>query len=533
MKVSPHPSGFIIKADYYSNALTVASRATPGMTWDKLAKGWAGPRDAVELCLRHPSLATLRIDKSSLSEKEEALSLDAWFAANTPRKHTLRQYQREGVEFLVREAPKGAILADTMSLGKTGTTLTAARYFGGRTVVCCPNHVLGVWRSEVEEWWPEAGADKTYFPKGVKAPEQIPEWARLIVLNYDVLYAWVDALISAKPVTMVWDECHALGNAESRRHKSARRLRASVPNVIALSGTPLTNRPSDLYPILESLRPGSFGSFFAYGRRYCDARQEMVTPTKMVWKFDGATHLDELNTRLRASLMLRRTTQDVAIELPAKSRQVIFVDVPSKARISPEALTGAAIRTALDKAADAKMSDVEALILSHLADGLKVVAFTYRKHVADGLAECAVDAGFPASVMHGDISMAKREEAIEAARSAEGAYLLTATIDSSGSGIDLSFGDVGVYAELSPEPYKLLQSEMRLPRFGRTKPVLFQYVIARGTTDELIAQMVISKLDNFEKAIGTTNETLATDLQESEADIMGALYGAITAMQAK
>src|SRR5450755_4601626 len=101
-------------------------------------------------------------------------------------------------------------------------------------------------------------------------------------------------------------------------------------------------------------------------------------PTKTVWKFDGASNATELHDRL-GSFMLRRIASDaeIALELPPKTRQTIWVDVPAKAAIS-EAVGGRALRAALDRSADAKLGAAIEVIAGHLDAGLKVVAFCWR-----------------------------------------------------------------------------------------------------------------------------------------------------------
>lgn len=521
MRVLKTPQGFGIKADYFSPALNAAARGVAGMTWHPETKTWVGAVDAVELLVSALQARKLRLDVSALAEAREYGDLLTPIASKG-----IRPYQLEGIRFLLDR--KRALLADDMGLGKSCTALTAARALNGRTLIVCPSYVRGVWWNpsnggELSKWWPAHGTIDT--PNGVKVNPDTLIRTQSVLIHYDILYAWADVLIEWGPRVVIFDEIQALMNESSRRSVAAKAVASAAECVWGLSGTPMTNRPSDLWNVVDTVSPGRFGKFFAYGLRYCNAHKEAVTPTKTVWKFDGASNLGELNARLK-SFMLRRLKEDVGLQLPPKTRQIVSVEVPAKAQIMPGA--GAkAMRLSLDRAADAKIRDACALIGDHLAAGHKVVAFTHRRSVAEHIANMAREAGFEAGLIHGGVPALRRGKAIAEAKGSNGGFLLACTIDSSSTGIDLSFADVAMFVELVYEPQELLQAEARLHRFGQNNPVLIQYIIARGTTDELIANKVILKLETYEKAIGRTGESLGGDLTGDPEEILGELYKAI------
>ncbi len=246
---------------------------------------------------------------------------------------------------------------------------------------------------------------------------------------------------------------------------------------------------------------------------------------RVVWKFDGKSNLEELNGRLQ-EIMLRRTVKDVGLQLPPKTRQIVPIAVPARAQLLPDA--GAkAMRESLNRSADAKIEHALELLREHLSQGHKVVCFTYRRSVAEYLTHAMREAGYPAELIMGGLSSLRRGTAIDRAKKAKEGSLLCATIDSASTGIDLSYADVGVFVELTWEPQELLQAEARLHRFGQLKPVLIQYIIATGSTDELIANMVVGKLDTYEKVLGSTGESLKEDLEGSPEAILDELYAAI------
>ncbi len=521
MRVIKSSGGWAIRADYYSPALAAHARAVPGMH-NVGGNTFAGSLDAVELLAERLLATGLRLDASALQGARAVGDLAVPIAVKG-----LRAYQLEAVRFLLDR--KRAILGDAMGLGKSCTALTAARALASKTLIVCPSYVRGVWGSphgEIKKWWPDARR-AMWLPAGTKASDRDGCWdeARICVIHYDILHAWVDILKEWAPRTLILDEAHALMSEGSRRSQAVKQLANACEFVWALTGTPLTNRPRDVWNVVDTVSPNRFGPFFGYGIRYCDAHKEAVTPTKTVWKFDGASNLEELHTRL-SCFMLRRTVADVGLQLPPKTRQIINVSVPAKAQLMPNA--GAkAMRESLDRAADAKIGDATALIGEHIAAGHRVVAFTWRKSVAEHLVNTAKEEGHAAELVHGGVSSLRRGLAIERAKAAKSGHVLAATIDSAGTGIDLTYADVCVFVELTYEPHKLLQAEARVHRFGQSKPVLIQYIIATGTTDELIANKVIGKLDTFEAAVGPTGESLRGDLAGKEEDVLAELYAAI------
>jgi superfamily II DNA or RNA helicase len=315
---------------------------------------------------------------------------------------------------------------------------------------------------------------------------------------------------------LVVHNCHALQSEKSRRSKAAKVIARAASRRIGLSGTPMTNRPRDLWNVVDTLSEGRFGNFFAYCLRHADAHKEEVARDKVVWIFDGASNLEELNVRMRR-FMLRRTIAEVGMQLPGKQRQAVVVQPKRMRLFGPNVQTlirggrinDEALRKALNLAADGKIGDVIDLVRSHVNEGRKVVVFTYRRAFAEAIAEAAYDG--QATFIHGGVPLEERTKRMKKQPS-----VLAATIDVTAGGISLVYADVAVFAEMTWEPHELIQCERRLWRFGQKKPVLIQYVIARTSVDELVRKVVIDKLANFETAIGKTGESLSADLMRDQ-----------------
>lgn len=518
----------------FNDALYEVCKSTPGLRWQKGKGVWVGFRDAVSCAASRAAELGINVDVQDRPAFE--------IVGSAPP--NVRDYQALAALFLLERGREGCILGDAMGLGKTCSALTAARNIP-RVVVVCPSFVRGVWKRELPRWAPNRAAP--FCPEGVKgrADFKIPSDVDTVVIHYDILHAWADAIttwvreLDARPpiaVTgvstssaVIFDEAHLLQNEKTARSKAGRAVAASCTYRWALSGTPLTNRPRDLWNVVDVISRGRLGSFFQFALRYCGAVQEEVAMGKVVWKFDGATNLEELAARTK-EFMLRRTLADVALELPEKSREIVKLETGAKARHSSIEPSRAGLRLALDGIADGKSPLVWDLIRGHLEEGRTVVCFTWRRSMAERFAALAAEAGFTSACVHGAHTVKRRDTAIARAKGAAVAgdpALLSCTIDSTSVGIDLTFASVAVFAEIDYKPHALLQAEARLHRFGQERPVTVQYAIARGTIDEVIADRVVAKLDTFKAVIGDTGESLAGDLRGDEESIFADLIGAI------
>jgi superfamily II DNA or RNA helicase len=559
----------------YSPALYKAAKMTPGLRWEPATRSWVGFIDAVAACANLLMASGIRLDGVvERPDKEAPSALPIGYGE-------ARDYQKEAIRFLLREAPTGALLADDLGLGKSLCALRAARALRLPTVVVCPAFVQGVWGddegSESYKWWREAypprvlegvrggryvvrcegppdntpdnastdnrwlgarppeNAEKLNAAIWANTPEEAFEFgslaeaqedvklafsnktlerlrfdavpiepALLTVCNDAILYAWAPHMSWCR--FLILDEVHHAANDKSRRSKAMRLLASFASHRVGLSGTPMTNRPKDLWNVVDTLAEGRFGKFFPYCLRYADAHREEVAKNKVVWKFDGSSNLDELRSRLDF-FMLRRTKADVGMALPEKTRQLIWLDVkrravtPTRQLVVDGKINDKAFRKALDMAADGKLADVVALVAGHVEDDHRVVVFTWRRAIAEYICNSLTAMGVKATFIHGELGQKERTSRMKSEW-----QVLCATIDVTAGGISLTQADVAVFAELTYEPHEILQCEGRISRFGQQRRTLFQYPLARGTADELVARVVIDKMDVFEKTIGDTGE---------------------------
>jgi SWI/SNF-related matrix-associated actin-dependent regulator of chromatin subfamily A-like protein 1 len=230
----------------------------------------------------------------------------------------LYPHQIEGIAFLLGR--RRSILADDMGLGKTRQSILSLDHVAGdgSFLVICPASVKTNWQREIHQVLPDT---PVAIIGPAKPPAILPRW---IVINYDILGKHLEWL-ERDWAGIICDEAHFLKNYKSKRHTYVRRLVGIQPDntpLHLLTGTPLTNRPRDLFPLLQLINHPLGRNFLAFAKRYCDAHQG-----EYGWITDGASHIDELAVQLHG-IMVRRTKKEV-LDLPPKIRTWLDVEVAS------------------------------------------------------------------------------------------------------------------------------------------------------------------------------------------------------------
>jgi len=367
----------------------------------------------------------------------------------------------------------------------------------------------------------------------------------------------VESLFKRQWDLVAADECHFLKSQDAKRTKAVLGDRQKKKPGLAdlgrirvfMSGTPIPNRPIEIWPIISALAPDEFGNFKAFAMRYCNGHEEMVSKTKKVFVFDGASHLEELQERLRSICMIRRLKEDVLKDLPPKRRQVISLPPSEKAKImiaeeqelwdqkfgEEIELVNAAFAAAeenkdkngYNNAVDklqyiqrvafmemASMRKKVALVkvpqvIEHLEslfdEGVeKIVCFAHHKEVIEKIHEA-----FPniSAMAYGEISQEKRQKAVDQFQDKKSSLkLFIGGITAVGVGITLTASSNVVFAELDWTPGNVLQAEDRCHRLGQSGSVLVQHLVLDGSLDARMAQMIVEKQEIADRALDNSTD---------------------------
>lgn len=416
-----------------------------------------------------------------------------------PSTTKLRAYQIEGVERLVRitERRNAALLADEPGLGKTIQVCEFINRTQPRNVlIVCPASLRVNWHNEIARW-------------------VINPFQEVLVVSYEAVAAGKVADCSYGLV--VFDEAHYLKNPKAARTKQCLALHADTR--LFLTGTPVVNRPMEMYPILKSC--GLKLTKTEYGKRFCDGKLVVIRwrPTKkLAWDFSGASNCDELNALLRQHLMVRRTKREVLPELPPKTRQIIELDcnlpesddLRSAVAAMFNGFTNAAAnikeleRVAFEELSKARLAIAQSKLphVLQFADDLleeeeKVVIFAYHREIVDAIAD---HFGDNAVKLYGGMTDKQKNAAVEAFQNGA-ARVFVGQLSAAGTGLTLTAAKTVVFAELDWVPGNVIQCEDRCHRFGQTDPVRIFHITAMGSTDARMIKALVEKQKTIEAVV--------------------------------
>jgi SNF2 family DNA or RNA helicase len=325
----------------------------------------------------------------------------------------------------------------------------------------------------------------------------------IVIVNYDVVAPHVRRLAALRSKTLVLDESHYCKNPGAQRTKAVGELAEALPPtsmLLALTGTPLVNRPKELVPQLRILgRLGAFGSGAELERR-----------------FGANTERERLHWHLRRTCYVRRLKKDVLPQLPAKRRAVVPFDLSNereyrhaerdlRAWIAERFSSSEELRSRVDSAMRAealvkvnalrqlvgtgKLHAAHVWIEDFLASGEKLVVFAAHRAVQRDLMERFPDA---AHILGSD-TPAERDAQVRRFQSDPSVQLCVCSLKVAAHGFTLTAASDVAFLELGWTPAEHDQAEDRAHRIGQTDSVTAWYLLAADTIDERMAALIDSK----------------------------------------
>ena len=398
---------------------------------------------------------------------------------------TLFPHQEEARDFLLDK--RRAILADQPRVGKTLPAAAAALQHLPAIIVC-PAIAKTVWEAAFNK------LDPSVPVRVITGKKQAAEiiCSGVTIVNYDILSS-VTAFTGIK--TVVFDECHRLKNNKAIRTKAAMLMMKRIDRVYALSGTPIPNRPIELWPILHGL--GIYrGGWFDFAARYA---KMWSAP----WGLDvsGASNIPELKALMRP-FVLRRKKEDIFMDYKQPQVSLVTFDLPIDKReqsfdadalvANPNALMAfEGLAEIMREAGMRKIKAASEFISDLLQSGEPVVVFAHHKDVVHGLVEELKD--HKPVVVVGDTPAAKRTENIAAFQSGQ-TKCIVGNIAAMSEGVDLSAADTIVFVECTWSTSALEQASSRVENINKSgvKPVIYLLTI-RASLDHNVLAKVLKK----------------------------------------
>ena len=508
------------------------------------------------------SSAALPDLRAVVESQEASRALDSDRLLPVPEGLEYLPFQRAGIAYALAHAR--CMIGDEMGLGKTIQALGVVNADDtiSRVLVICPATLRRNWSREAQKWLcrplPQVIID-------VDRPLLFPPAGPLLaIVNYERVRraACLEFLLANGSFDLVIvDEAHRLKSAKSQqtiavfgkqaKREEIRRVGISelARRLLLLTGTPIVNRPIELWPMIQACAPQTFPSFFRFAKRYAGGSMGAYG-----WDFSGATNLDELQDKLRGSMLVRRLKKDVLRELPPKRRQIVELDSEGLERLIEQEraafLTRGETMAALQEEADAahamgdtdeyricvrRLREASGIAFEEMArmrrdlavakapkvaehvrmlleEEEKLVVFGHHHEVLDQIAAYLEREEIGVVMIDGRTPMDSRQANVDAFQTDDRIRVFIGGITAAGVGLTLTRAHTVVFAELDWVPGNITQAEDRCHRIGQEDTVLVQHLVVQGSLDANMAQTLVYKQDIADKALDATErERLAAE----------------------
>ncbi|MFD9502691.1 DEAD/DEAH box helicase [Streptomyces sp. NPDC060035] len=467
---------------------------------------------------------------------------------------SLRDYQLRGLNWLhtMTSLGLGGCLADDMGLGKTITLIAlhlhrqGIEHAAGPTLVVCPTSLMGNWQREIEKFAP--GTPVRRFHGAVRSLEDVAD-GEFVLTTYGTMRLDAARLAQASWGMVVADEAQHVKNPHSATAKQLRTIGARAR--VALTGTPVENNLSELWAILDWTTPGLLGSLGTFRSRYAGAVEGGNDPAAG----------ERLAALVRPFLLRRRKSDPgIAPELPPKTETDRAVSLTTEQTGLYEAVVREALAeisgadgfarrglvmkllTALKQICNhpaqylkeeqpriadrsGKVELLDELLDTILSEGASVLVFTQYVQMARLLEQHLAARGVPTQFLHGGTPVAAREAMVNRFQ-AGGAPVFLLSLKAAGTGLNLTRAGHVVHFDRWWNPAVEAQATDRAYRIGQTQPVQVHRLIAEGTIEDRIADMLARKQKLADAVLGG-GETALTELTDAElADLVELRGGA-------
>ncbi len=446
-------------------------------------------------------------------------------------------YQKVGVNFMVQN--KKCMNNDDMGLGKSLQSITVIHHFDFNNVlIICPNSLKSNWQREIIKWIDRDSwiIEDRIYKSGIQ------------IMNYEKLIKFADC--SGEKIKLskelfenfeliIFDECHYIKERKAKRTKLALQLAKLCDRVILLTGTPMLNKPKELITQINAIgKMEEFGSDWKFLNRYCDPKSNGFG-----LDFNGASNIPELKEKIER-FSIRRLKKDVLDDLPDKMINTTYLDLPepraykeievestnqiidsdeqyklfykSLAGKSKEQRAEKIVRSQMEgefkeltanvlvqieklkqEAARQKVIASQDIFEEYISNQKKVVVFcTHKKTVHD------LELMYPQSfIITGEIKPEDRMKRITEFEKNPRILFLFATMQTTGTGFNLTSSSEVLFMELGWTPAEHKQCEDRCWRIGQKHKVNVNYLVAKNTIDEDIIEVLNNKSEVIEGAI--------------------------------
>ena len=460
----------------------------------------------------------------------------------------LRSYQKTGLGWIsyLENNGFGGCLADDMGLGKTIQVLArlvqerSVDPLVGPTLVVCPLSVVYNWKSEANEFTPELtvhihhGRDRMSGDDLTSAIENHD----VIITTYGTARSDIEQLRDIQFHRIVLDEAQKIKNTSAGRTQAIRSL--SAHHRLALTGTPVENRLSELWSIMEFCNPGLLGS----ERQFRNAFSRPIEERGDIEK------TEQLRLLIRPFVLRREKTDNSIInDLPVKSEKKEYCGLTEEQATLYKAVVDEILEQ-IEQSRDierrgrilklirnlksicnhprqylnddqrisgrsSKLTILDDIVQKIAANDEKGLIFTQYTQMAELLLEHLRGQGYRVFYLYGGTAKEEREEIIDEFESTEGSCFFLLSLHAGGTGINLTAANYVIHYDRWWNPAVEKQATDRAYRIGQDNNVRVYKLICRGTIEESIDQMIESKRELAEQVLADSDEWI-TELPDEE-----------------
>ncbi|AXV08190.1 Helicase, SNF2/RAD54 family [Euzebya pacifica] len=449
----------------------------------------------------------------------------------------LRPYQQRGVAWMegMADLGMGAVLADAMGLGKTIQLIGLMLRRPGPFLVVCPTSVVGNWEREVQRFGPSLEVQRHH---GTDRATDLEGFTGVLVTSYGTLRRDVDLLSSLRWQVVALDEAQQVKNPQTAAAQAVRAL--DTASTFALTGTPLENRLTELWAVIDATNRGLLGTQGTFNKRF-------VGPVEVRRDSRAAERL----RRLVSPFIMRRTKDDpeVAKDLPDKIERTVvcaltkeqadlYKEVTKKALEELSQADGIgrrgkilALLTALKQVTNhpaqykkeggpilgrsGKLATLREIIGEVADAGDQALIFTQYTRMGDLLAEqLEADLGIQVPFLHGGLSLSRRDNMVADFQQGSAAPVLIVSTRAGGTGLNLTAATHVVHYDRWWNPAVEDQATDRAHRIGQTRTVEVHKLVTAGTIEERIAEMLERKRALADAVVGA-GESWITELDDA------------------
>jgi SNF2 family DNA or RNA helicase len=440
---------------------------------------------------------------------------------------------------LLAELGLGGCLADDMGLGKTATTLAHLVERPGPHLVVCPLSVVRNWRTESTRFTPKLdvvvhhGANRTRVDGEPDELFAVDRQRQLVITTYGLLPRDLEHLRAIEWNTVVLDEAQMVKNPNTKAAKAVRALPAQQK--LALTGTPVENRLSELWAILDAVNPGILGGLASF-------RERFGTPIERRGDADAAARL----RRITQPFVLRRTKADKRLlpDLPDKIEQIAYakltkeqatlyqqvvdqllVDAEQASGMRRRGLVLAALMRLKQicnhpahalkdgsrlEGRSGKLSRFDELVAELLEQDERALIFTQFREMGD-LLGTHLRARFdvPAPFLHGGVSRTARDRMVDGFQDGTAPPLLIVSLKAGGTGLNLTAASQVIHYDRWWNPAVEDQATDRAWRIGQRRTVNVHKLVCEGTVEERIGAVIDDKRKLADAVVGNSEAWLS------------------------